>query len=431
MYLDTAKIKIQAGNGGSGIVSFIRTKMRMNGGPDGGNGSKGGDVYFVAKKSLNTLYEFKFKTKFKAEDGADGDKNFRTGKQGKDLYISVPCGTIIRDARSNQVLCDLIEEDEPFKVLTGGKGGRGNAFYANATRQTPRFAQTGERTKQFDVILELKTIADVGLVGYPNVGKSTLLSTITNAKPKIANYHFTTLVPNLGVVVHYGHTYVMADIPGLIEGASQGVGLGFEFLKHIERVRLILHMVDISGFEGRDPYVDYLKINEELKNYSEVLSKLPQIVVLTKTDLLNKDELDLKIAEFKNKLKTKLKSKTPKIFAISSITNTGLEELKNTIWDMLEKIPRPEPAEIEPFILDVRDVTSVEIIKEEDNVYRVDGGFIDDLSRGVVLSNMESFAYFQKRLKQMGVFEKLRQAGAIRGDSIRIKDAEFIFEDDN
>jgi GTP-binding protein len=430
MYLDMAKIKVQAGSGGNGSVSFSRTKQNMNGGPDGGNGGKGGDVFFVAKNNLNTLYEFKFKTKFKAENGLQGEGNFRIGKSGKDLYISVPCGTIIKDAVTGKILADLVEEDKPVKILSGGKGGRGNTFYAKATRQAPRFSQSGEQTKQFEIILELKTIADVGLVGYPNVGKSTLLSTITNARPKIANYHFTTLTPNLGVVAHHENSFVVADIPGLIEGASEGVGLGYAFLKHIERVRLILHMIDISGIEGRDSFDDYVKINKELKNYSKILANLPQIIVLTKTDLISEEDLKTRIETFKEKLKKSTKGKEmPKVLTISAITNKGLEELKNTVWNMLEKIPKPEPAEIEPFVLDERDTRSLEITKEADHVFRISGGLIDEIAREVILSDAASFAYFQKRLKQDGILDKLHQAGAVDGDTIHIKDVEFVLTD--
>lgn len=430
MFLDIVKIKIQAGNGGSGAISFSRTKQTMYGGPDGGNGGKGGDVYFIAKNNINTLYEFKFKTKFNAGNGENGGKNFKNGKEGADLYIPVPCGTIIKDLKTGKILADLLEEGSTIKILSGGKGGRGNTFYASATRQAPKFSQTGELTNIYEIQLELKTIADVGLVGYPNVGKSTLLSVITNAKPKIANYHFTTLTPNLGVVSYYGNSFVIADIPGLIEGASEGIGLGYQFLKHIERVRLILHMVDISGIEGRKPFEDYLKINNELKKYSKILSKLPQIIILTKTDLISEDELKNRINVFKEKLENKSKGKKlPKILTISAITNKGLEELKNVAWNMLEKIPKPKPAEIEPFILDERDIKSVNIEQEGDHIFRISGGLINELARGIILSEMVSFSYFQKRLKQEKVFDKLRQAGAINGDTIRIKDAEFILQD--
>lgn len=430
MFLDVANIKIQAGNGGSGAISFVRTKLTMNGGPDGGNGGKGGSVYFVAKNNLNTLYDFKFKTKFKAEDGLDGGKNFCAGKEGQDLYIAVPCGTLIRDAYTGKILADLIDEDKPVKILRGGNGGRGNTFYATSTRQAPHFSQGGEKTKMFEIVLELKTIADVGLVGYPNVGKSTLLSTITNAKPKIANYPFTTLTPNLGVVSQHGNSFIIADIPGLIEGASEGIGLGYEFLKHVERVRLILHMVDISEIEGRDCFGDYLNINKELKNYSQILANLPQIIVLTKTDLISDEKLDERVKKFKNEIKKNLDGKAmPTILSISAITNKGLEELKNTIWNMLEKIPKTKETEIETFALDERDKTSVEITKEDEHTYRVSGGLIDEISRGIILSDMHSFAYFQKRLKQDGILDKLYEAGAVDGDTIKIKDAEFVMTD--
>ena len=425
MFLDKVKIKIQAGNGGDGAVSFHRTKLTMNGGPDGGNGGKGGDILFVAKNDLNTLYSFKFQKKFKAGDGERGGKQLCQGKDGEDVIIPVPCGTVIRDAESGKILADLTEENMQVKILRGGNGGRGNNFYATPTRQAPHFSQSGEKTKQFEVVLELKTIADVGLVGYPNVGKSTLLSVITNARPKIANYHFTTLTPNLGVVEYFGNTFVLADIPGLIEGASEGVGLGHEFLKHVERVRLILHMIDISGFEGRDPFEDYTTINTELKNYSEKLAGLKQIVVFTKCDLLPADLLEEKIAEFKSKLNGKL----PIIHKISSITRNGLDELKKIIWENIKDIPKSKPMEVEIEELDKRDTTSLYVEIEEDGAYRVDGGLIDNLVRGIVLDDMESFAYFQKRLKQDGIIDLLKENGAKDGDTIRIKEIEFDFID--
>ena len=425
MFLDKVKIKIQAGNGGDGAVSFHRTKLTMNGGPDGGNGGKGGNILFVAKNDLNTLYSFKFQKKFKAGDGERGGKQLCQGKDGEDVIIPVPCGTVIRDAESGKILADLTEENVTVKILRGGNGGRGNNFYATPTRQAPHFSQSGEKTKQFEVVLELKTIADVGLVGYPNVGKSTLLSVITNARPKIANYHFTTLTPNLGVVEYFGNTFVLADIPGLIEGASEGVGLGHEFLKHVERVRLILHMIDISGFEGRDPFEDYTTINKELKNYSEKLAGLKQIVVFTKCDLLPKDLLEEKIAEFKNNLT----GEEPIIHTISSITRNGLDELKKIIWENIKDIPKSKPMEVEIEELDKRDTTSLRVEIEEDGAYRVEGGLIDNLIRGIVLDDMESFAYFQKRLKQDGIIDLLKEHGAKDGDTIRIKEIEFDFID--
>ena len=323
-------------------------------------------------------------------------------------------------------MADLTEENKPYRVLRGGGGGRGNNFYATPTRQSPHFAQTGEKTKMFEVVLELKTIADVGLVGYPNVGKSTLLSVISNAKPKIANYHFTTLTPNLGVVKYYDNSFVVADIPGLIEGASEGVGLGHEFLKHIERVRLIVHMIDISGFEGRDAYQDYININKELKNYNEKLSKLPQIIAFTKIDLLPEDKLNENIKKFKSSFK---KGFNQEIVLISAITGKGLDELKSKIWTILEKTPKQTDEPVETFVIDERDKTSLEIEIEDDGAFRVSGGLIDNMIRGIVLSDMDSFAYFQRRLKQDGILDKLREKGAKDGDTIRIKDVEFVFTD--
>ena len=428
MFLDKVQIKIQAGNGGDGAVSFNRTKLSMNGGPDGGNGGKGGDIYFIAKNDLNTLYSFKFKKKFKAEDGERGGKNFCQGKDGEDVVISVPCGTVIKDAESGKVLADLNEENKKVRILRGGNGGRGNTFYATPTRQAPHFSQSGEKTNMFEVILELKTIADVGLVGFPNVGKSTLLSVITNARPKIADYHFTTLTPNLGVVEFYDKHFVVADIPGLIEGASEGVGLGFDFLKHVERVRLILHMIDISGYEGREPFEDYTQINKELENYSSKLYSLPQIIVFTKSDLLSPEELEEKIADFKNKI-SKICKNLPEMVTICSITRTGLNELKQAIWNKLKDIPKSNPIEVEIEELDKRDKTSLQVEIEEDGAYRVSGGLIDNMIRGIVLSDDQSFAYFQKRLKQDGILDLLREKGAKDGDTIRIKDVEFTFED--
>ena len=422
MFLDKVKIKIQAGNGGDGAVSFYRSKLTMNGGPDGGNGGKGGDIFFVAKNNLNTLYSFAFKKKFKAGDGERGSKGLCQGKDGEDVIIEVPLGTIIKDAETDKVIADLTVENQKVKVLRGGNGGKGNNFYKSPTRQAPHFAQNGEKTKMFEVVLELKTIADVGLVGFPNVGKSTLLSVITNAKPKIANYHFTTLTPNLGVVEYFGNTFVLADIPGLVEGASDGVGLGHEFLKHIERVRAIVHMIDISGIEGRQPYDDYVKIRLELEKYSKKLASLSEIIVFTKSDLITKEELEKRIKEFNSHFK-----KIPKSVAISSITQTGLNELKKEIWDNIKDIPRPAPIETEIEELDKRDTTSLFVEVEEDGAFRISGGLIDNLVRGIVLDDYESFSYFQKRLKDDGILDKLREAGAKDGDTVRVKEVEFTF----
>lgn len=418
MFVDKVLIKVKAGDGGNGVVSFLRTMTSPKGGPDGGDGGKGGNVVFVADSGLNNLIEFRYNSTYAAENGLKGDKTNKTGKDGKDIVIRVPQGTIIRDQNSNMILADMFECDVPKVLLRGGRGGKGNSKFATATRQAPHFSQTGEKTKQFAFILELKTIADVGLVGYPSVGKSTLLKALTNANPKIAAYHFTTLSPNLGVASYYENNFVIADIPGLIEGASEGAGLGHSFLRHIERVRLIVHMVDISGSEGRDPYQDYLTINEELKKFSDKLVALPQIVALSKVDLLaEKEEV---IAEFAKKL-----PQNTIIVPISSISNVGLEELKKQIYNILKDLPPVAPVVVDDIEIDAKDVHAFEIINHGNNYYEVVGGFVDHLIRGVVLSDPQSFAYFQRKLKESNVLAKLREHGAKTGDIVKIVDIEF------
>ncbi|MBR4407869.1 MAG: GTPase ObgE [Clostridia bacterium] len=433
MFLDKVKISIKAGNGGKGCVSFYHSKQTINGGPDGGEGGNGGSIIFKATNNQNTLYNFKFKRKFEAENGQDGMGKKSSGKKGADKIIEVPCGTVISDAESGKVIADLHNDGDTFVALKGGAGGHGNMYYATATRQAPRFSQTGEVVKEREVILELKTIADVGLVGYPNVGKSTLLSVISNARPKIANYAFTTLVPNLGVVQFHENTFVVADIPGLIEGASEGVGLGHEFLKHIERVRLILHLVDISESEGRNAIEDFKTINEELLKYSKKLANLEQIIVLTKCDLLPEEEKNLKIADFEielNKLKKSYKhmKNGVEILPISSVAHQNIENLKAVIWQKLETIPKTKPIQIEDTDFDKRDRTSLNIERADDGAFVVSGGYVDNLVRGIVLSDYKSFAYFQMRLKNDGVIQKLLEEGMKEGDTVRIKDIEFVYE---
>lgn len=422
MFLDRVKITIKAGNGGNGAVSFYRSKLTMNGGPDGGDGGKGGSVIFVADEGINTLYGFAFKKKFIATDGLKGDKQRKKGADGKDVIIQVPCGTVILDAETEKVIADLTENGEKFVALKGGNGGHGNDYYKTPTRQAPRFSQTGEVVKEKQVILELKSIADVGLVGYPNVGKSTLLSVISNANPKIANYHFTTIYPNLGVVPYKDKSFVVADIPGLIDGASEGAGLGHYFLKHIERVRVIVHLIDISESEGRNFIEDYFHINNELKKYSEKLAKLPQIIALTKIDLLTPEELENKIQLFKEKTKTQP-------IPICSIIHEGIDNLKNEIWKILEKTPKPAPIDIELTDFDVRDKKTFEIKKLDNNTYEVCGGLIDNLIRGIVLSDELSFAYFQNALKKFGIIDKLKENGMKNGDTVIIKDISFEYEE--
>lgn len=417
MFLDRVKIKIKAGNGGNGSLSFLRNAMTMKGGPDGGDGGKGGDIVFHATESLNTLYNFRFKKKFYAEDGKDGAKQLKTGQSGADLIIDVPCGTVLIDPESNKIIADLNQNDQKFIALRGGAGGHGNAYFKSSVKQAPAFSQTGVITKERQVILELKTIADVGLVGYPNVGKSTLLSVISNANPKIANYPFTTLYPNLGVVEVNGQTFVVADIPGLIEGASEGLGLGHYFLKHVERVRLILHLIDASESEGRKINDDYLKINQELFKYSEQLAQTPQIVIFTKIDELSDEELDTKIKDFQDNFKIKP-------IPISAILHEGIEEVKNKTLEMLSKIPKKPPLKVEINDFDINDLTSVDIVKENEK-FVISGGKIDNFIRGIVLDDPRSFAYFQNRLNEMGIIDMLKEKGLKNGDIVKIKDIEF------
>ncbi len=417
MFLDRVKISIKAGNGGNGSRSFLRTKLTMNGGPDGGDGGKGGDIIFRATQNMNTLYSFRFKKKFYAENGLDGKKQLKTGASGNDLVIDVPCGTVIIDAETNKVIADLSEDGITFTALKGGAGGHGNAYFKSSVKQAPAFSQMGVETKERQVILELKTIADVGLVGYPNVGKSTLLSVISNANPKIANYPFTTIYPNLGVVEVKGQTFVVADIPGLIEGASEGLGLGHYFLKHVERVRLIVHLIDASESEGRNIFDDYEKINLELEKYSAELAKTPQIVVFSKIDELDENSLNQKINDFEKKYSIRP-------IPISAILHEGVEQLKNTILQNLQKIPKKPPVKIEMFDFDKPDLSSVEI-RQENRTFVVEGGKIDNFVRGIVLDDPRSFAYFQTTLQEMGIIDLLKDKGLRNGDIVRIKNIEF------
>ncbi|MBE7075067.1 MAG: GTPase ObgE [Clostridiales bacterium] len=422
MFLDRVTITIKAGDGGNGHTSFYRSKLTMNGGPDGGDGGKGGDIIFVANEGINTLYGFTFKKKFTATNGNPGEKQLKRGHDGKDVIIEVPCGTVIKDEQTGLIIADLMNHNDRFVALKGGLGGRGNNFFKSPTRQAPNFSQTGEKTPIKKVILELKTIADVGLVGFPNVGKSTLLSVISNANPKIANYPFTTLHPNLGVVAHNNTSFVVADIPGLIEGASEGAGLGHYFLRHVERVRVIVHMVDISQIDGRDAVSDYEQINTELKKYSENLANVPQIVVVTKTDLLDDDTLNQRLKNFEEKT-------AQKPIVMCSIIHTGVEDLLDKLTEVLAKTPKKAPQEIELHDFDIKDKTSLFVENTEDGVYEVKGGFIDNLIRGVVLSDEASNAYFQNALKKYGIIDKLKEAGMNDGDTVIIKDITFEYSE--
>lgn len=421
MFLDRVKISIKAGNGGKGSTSFLRTAQTANGGPDGGDGGKGGDIVFKATNELNTLYSFRFKKKFVAENGEDGHQKNQTGKSGKDEIILVPTGTVLINPKTNKIIADLNEDGSTFIALKGGVGGHGNAYYKSSIKQAPSFSQLGEVTTLKEVILELKTIADVGLVGFPNVGKSTLLSVISNANPKIANYPFTTIYPNLGVCEVLGETFVVADIPGLIEGASEGTGLGHYFLKHVERVRLIVHLIDISESEGRNAVEDFKIINHELGKYNEELLKIKQIVVFSKCDLLEKEELEKRIANF-----TKTLNITDYI-CISSYTREGIDTLKKKILENLKKIPKKPALSVEEFDFDKKDFSSIEITRDDNGSFVVSGGRIENLTRGVVISDQMSFAYFQNKLKEMGVIDMLKEKGMKEGDTVIIKDISFEY----
>lgn len=421
MFLDRVKISIKAGNGGKGSTSFLHTKKVANAGPDGGDGGKGGNVVFKATNDLNTLYSFRFKKKFVAENGGDGSQKNQTGKSGKDEIILVPTGTVLINPKNDKVIADLSEDGQTFIALKGGVGGHGNAYYKSSVRQAPSFSQTGEVVEAREILLELKTIADVGLVGFPNVGKSTLLSVVSNANPKIANYPFTTLYPNLGVCEVLGETFVIADIPGLIEGASEGAGLGHYFLKHVERVRLIVHLIDVSQSDGRNYLDDYNVINKELKKYDENLSKTKQIVVFSKCDLLEENVLNERIETFKKK------NKLDEIFCISSYTRDGVEELKKKILENLKKIPKKESLQVEETNFDKKDFSSIDVKRNDDGSFEVFGGRIENLSRGVVISDQYSFAYFQTKLKEMGVIDLLKEKGMKEGDTVIIKDIVFEY----
>ncbi|MBQ8886022.1 MAG: GTPase ObgE [Clostridia bacterium] len=419
-FTDKVKILIKAGDGGDGMNSFKAYKGKPACGPDGGDGGRGGDVYFVGDKDMNDLFSFRFQSRFLAENGERGGTNQCFGKGGKSVYIRVPLGTIVRDAETGRLITDVFSDGETVLVARGGNGGKGNVRFTTARRHAPNFAQKGEKVKEHYVILEMKVIADVGFVGFPNVGKSTLLSKISAAKPKIANYHFTTLSPNLGVVRYYDKSFVAADIPGLIEGAAQGAGLGHDFLRHIERTHMLCHVVDISGCEGRDPIEDFQKINAELKEYSEVLAGLPQVVVCNKCDVFGAEE---NLKAFKKKYGRKYK-----IYPITAITGEGTRELIEGLISVLDELPPVEPIRPdEAFEYTSDDNLSFEIERDEDGVYVVYGGLVDMLCRNVVLNNPDSMQYFQKVLRLRGVIKELSRMGCKEGDTVSIGEVEFDF----
>jgi len=415
MFIDRARIFIKAGDGGNGIVSFHREKYVPNGGPDGGDGGKGGDVIFVVEEGLNTLIDFRYKKKFLAEPGENGGSGNCSGKVGKDLVIKLPPGTLVKDENTGRILADMTKFDQRTTVAKGGKGGAGNQHFATPTRQIPSFAKSGNSGEEFKVILELKLIADVGLVGYPNAGKSTILASVSAAKPKIADYPFTTLVPNLGVVsVDVGASFVLADIPGLIEGAHEGVGLGFEFLRHVERTRLLIHVVDVAAIDGRDPVSDFETINAELREYNPKLAERPQIVAANKIDLPDGEENMAKFVET-------VENKGFKVFPISAATGKGVRELMAYTANLLSKLPATvitddNPEEVVYTAIKEDPFT----IRKEDEVYVVEGSWVKKIVGSTNFNVYESLQYFQRAIKSKGVIDALEKMGINEGDTVKM-----------
>ena len=423
MFVDQAKIYIKAGDGGDGAVSFHREKYVAAGGPDGGDGGKGGDIIFKVDDNISNLIDFRYKKKYVADKGQNGGAKNSYGRSAPDLVIKVPRGTVVRDAETGRIMADM-SGDEPVIIAHGGKGGRGNAHFATSTRQIPRFAKPGFRGDEYTVSLELKLLADVGLVGFPNVGKSTLISVVSAAKPKIANYHFTTLVPVLGVVkVEEERSFVMADIPGLIEGASEGVGLGHEFLRHVERCRLIVHVVDVSGIEGRDPIEDFEAINKELANFSEELAEAPQIVAANKCDMAQPEQIE--------RFKEYIESKGLPFFEISAATTQGTKELIYAVNEKLAELPpvkRFEVQELTKEEVERKSTNNREFsITVEDGVYFVEADWLYDILRVANMDDYSSLQYFQNVLVSSGIIRKLEAMGIKEGDTVAVFDFEFEY----
>ena len=423
MFVDVAKIRIKAGKGGDGCIGFHREKYIAAGGPDGGDGGKGGDVVFVVDNHMATLLDFRYKKKYVAANGEPGGTKRCFGKDGDDIIIKVPRGTLIKDGETGALIHDM-SDDKPFVAARGGRGGWGNAHFATPTRQAPRFAKPGQEGDERFIILELKLIADVGLIGFPNVGKSTLLSMISAARPKIANYHFTTLAPNLGVVfVAEGSSFVCADIPGIIEGAAEGAGLGHDFLRHIERCRLLVHVVDAAGSEGRDPVEDLITINSELQQYSETLSKRPQIIVANKCDILDPESDNLQ------RLQAKADELGYQLFQMSAAANQGVRELVYHVWHELEKLPPVEVFEAEmmldePVLNPERDI---QITRGDDAVFYVSGAWVEKIVGSVNFAEYESRMYFERTLRKAGVFDMLEARGIKEKDTVDVLGIQFEY----
>lgn len=433
MFVDRAKIYIKSGKGGDGAVTFRREPYVPEGGPDGGDGGKGGDVIFQADRNLRTLMDFKYKKKYEAESGQNGMKKKRFGKSGENLVIKVPPGTVIIDEASGLVMKDLVEDGDSFVAAKGGRGGRGNTNFKNSVRQAPNFAEAGGPAKERTVILELKLIADVGLVGFPNVGKSSLLAVATSAQPKIANYHFTTIDPNLGVVKIYDSSFVMADIAGIIEGASEGLGMGFKFLKHIERTKVLIHVVDVSGSEGRDPIEDFDKINKELEAYSPRILKKPQIVAANKIDMIDED--DPKYIEFKNYAE----SLGYQVFPMSAPLEIGVNEVLAAAYTELKRIEEnPEMQEEDPneyFDFETEDndpnYRNIECgYDEAEDVYTLSGKQLSKIFRSTNFNDMGSLRYLYKYIEKKGAIDTLKEMGLEEGDVIRIEDYDLEYWDE-
>lgn len=423
--IDYAKVSLKAGDGGNGAVAWRREKYEPNGGPAGGDGGNGGSIIIKATRNLSTLDEFRYKTKYKAQNGEAGGKKKKFGKKGDDLIIKVPVGTLVREANSEVIIKDLNKDGEEYIIAKGGRGGRGNVHFKNSIRQAPRFAELGRSGQEIDVIFELKILADVGLVGLPNVGKSTLISVISKARPKIANYHFTTIDPNLGVVnIDSERSFIVADIPGLIEGASDGSGLGHDFLKHVERCRVLVHLVDISGIEGRDPIEDFKMINEELKLYNEKLAQKPMIIAMNKSDLDFNNNAEAFLKEFADKYD---------IYKISAATTKGIKELVDAISELLAKseIKEFDPMEeVDTEFLDKYYDKEIEYdlnFRKENDIFVVDGKRVDKLLEKVDLEDYDGKMYFEKTLREMEVFDKLKEMGIQEGDSVAFGDLVFEY----
>jgi len=422
MFIDSATIYLKAGDGGNGIVSFHREKYKPSGGPDGGDGGKGGDIVFIVDEGSRTLADFRYKRHYKAQPGKDGGSAKCTGRGGEDLVIKVPQGTLIKDETTGRILADLTKVGQTAIIAKGGTGGKGNQHFATPTRQIPNFAKAGDQGDEKWVVLELKLLADVGLIGFPNVGKSTLLSIVSAAKPKIADYHFTTIEPNLGVVSIDGvDSFVMADIPGLIEGAHEGVGLGHEFLKHVERTRLLIHVVDVSGSEGRDPVEDLKVINEELEKYNPILAKRPQIVVANKTDVTESDDNLIRFTG-------EMERQGYKVFAISAAMNKGIKEMMYYVSETLKSIPETIIiSDPETEVVYTAEEESPFEIHKENNVYVIEGKWIKKILDSTNFENHESLQYFQRALKRKGVVDELEKMGINEGDTVKVYDTEFEY----